>query len=50
MGHVYVFSMAVVSIVEWLQVVPFLLEDEQLILGGGGAGFFKNKYPGRQTP
>ena len=40
MGHGYVFSMAVGSIEEWLKVVPFLLEDEQLILGGGDAAFF----------
>ena len=34
----YVFSMAVGTIGEWLKVVPFLLGDEQLILGGGGRG------------
>ena len=37
-GHGYVFSMAVGSIEEWLKVVPFLLEDEQLIRGD--AAFF----------
>ena len=39
MGHGYVFSMAVGSIEEWLKVVPFLLEDEQLIRGGDAAFF-----------
>ena len=38
-GHGYVFSMAVGTIVEWLKLVPFLLGDEQLILKGGGAVF-----------
>ena len=33
--HGYVLSMAVGTIGEWLKLVPFLLEDEQLILGGG---------------
>ena len=45
--HGYVFSMAVGTIGEWLKLVPFLLEDVQLI--GGGGQFFKNKYLGRQT-
>ena len=41
MGHGYVFSMAVGTIGEWLEV-PFLLGDEQFILRGGGlAGFLK---------
>ena len=46
------FSMAVGTIGEWLKLFPFLLGDEQLILReeGGGLAFFKNKYPGRQTP
>ena len=44
-------AMAVGTIGEWLKLVPFLLGDEQFILGGGGGlAVFKNKYPGRQTP
>ena len=31
----YVFSIAVGTIGEWLKLVPFLLEDEQVILRGG---------------
>ena len=43
--HGHVFSMAVGTIGEWLQLVPYFLSgDEQLILrgvgGGGGAVFF----------
>ena len=33
--HSYVFSMAVGTICEWLNLVPFLLGDVQLIGGGG---------------
>ena len=40
MGDGYVFSMAVGTIGEWLKQVPFLLGDEGLVLGGGGAGLF----------
>ena len=40
MGHDYVLSMAVSIIGEWLKVVPFLLGDEQLIMGRGWQ-FFK---------
>ena len=36
-GHGYVFSMAVGT----MEVVPFLLGDEQLILKGGGGSFLK---------
>ena len=43
MGHDYVFSMAVITIGEWLKLVPFLLGDEQLILRGGGGLSFKKK-------
>ena len=35
-----VFSMAVVTIGEWLKLVPFLLGDVQLILWGGGVAVF----------
>ena len=38
-------KLAVDPIGELLEVVHFMLGDEQLI-GGGGAG----SYPGRQTP
>ena len=38
MGHGYVFSMAVGTIGEWLELVPFLLGDKQLILSGGRGG------------
>ena len=42
MGHGYVFSMTVRTIGEGLEVFPFLLGNEQLILrGGGGWQFFK---------
>ena len=34
------FSMAVGTIWEWLKLVPFLLGDVQLILGGGGLALF----------
>ena len=34
-GHSYVFSMSVGTIGEWLKLIPFLLGDEQLNLGGG---------------
>ena len=35
-GHGYVFSIAVGTIGEWLKLVSFLLEIEQLIQEGGG--------------
>ena len=34
------FSMVVGTIGEWLKVVPFLLGDEQLILGAGSGWLF----------
>ena len=38
--HGYVFSMTVGTIGEWRKLVPFLLGDEQLIRGKGGASSF----------
>ena len=38
MGNGYVFTMTVGIIGELLKLVPFLLGDEQLNLGGGGGG------------
>ena len=39
-GHGYVFNLAVGAIREWLKLIPFLLGEEQLILGGGWLAVF----------
>ena len=45
------FNMAVGTIGEWLKLFPFFVRGRTVdSVGGGGLAFFKNKYPGRQTP
>ena len=43
-------SMVVGTIGEWLKLVPFFVRRRTVDWRGGVAVFFKNKYPGRQTP
>ena len=47
----YMFSMAVGTIGEWLKLVTFFVRGRTIDSEGGGglAGFLKNKYTDRQT-